>query len=170
MRKGVLLICCAVLWPQLTIAEPTPTIKGLMKVPVSLFEFGLYRLATDLDVSVSYDPAKNRIEISTPWDRTVYPSKVEAELSCQDRIAEVKKDLAVNAEDGKGFFKSSLVRTFFSPPSMAPFAMSEDAAQEIDNLVEVQCFSFVRQGETREFIQCVSMLRSSTMLCGEKKP
>ena len=68
----VLLLCSASF--NYAVAEPTPSVRALMKEEVSLFSFGLYQLKQEIDqrkvsglkgiASVSYDWDTNRIKMT----------------------------------------------------------------------------------------------------------
>jgi hypothetical protein len=151
-------------------AEPTETIQGLMKLRLSIFDFGLYRLSTNLDAVTTYNADSNRITILADLGAVSYAKPQEVDDGCKEKIAGIKIKLGVSPRDGKAIFKnSSFAKAYFMPPSMAGSrVMTDSTAVEIDNIIEIGCIGLVSSGggATGEY-QCKSMLRSTDVLCGQ---
>lgn len=147
-------------------AEPTPTVSYLMNTPVSMLDFGMFKLNTLLNdesaklmisktkptIGVDYDWDSNRIKIII-----LYYSKKEL-----NEVHDMKKEITLLIEQIKGAyfqyehkagkptrarkFGVSMIDRCFTPPGFVSAVQPKNLVEELDKIIEINIIVTVLGG------------------------
>jgi hypothetical protein len=92
MRTKLIPWLLVILFPAIISADPSPAIKNLMKEPVSIFDFGLYKIECDLNKFYS-EIAANPYNVDTEVQTGYIPSANRIVIIIKAISREVKVDI-----------------------------------------------------------------------------
>ena len=157
-------------------AEPTPTVQYLMREPLSMFDFGIYRLQRKLDrdtagskfigrVMVDYEWDRNRIVISVSSPSGSGPNRLEETKNiCTKAIQVIRQSFRLHAATAKPVLNlrphSALVESFLHfgyKPNQEP----EDLGKQLDIITLIEVTSLMRDDEgNTSALYCTSAISS----------
>lgn len=178
---------------SITNAEPSKSIRALMKEPVSLMDWGLFHLEKRLEgvsfpsaesppsVDVSYYEEENRIRILvtiTPeGSRDHFIDTVKAKESCADIFGSIQRTLMIDPKTGKPMHavskdeKSSLLGFYFAGQgeySKDYYSQIKSIRRELDSITYIQIL--LSQGSNEKgpkSLNCKAALTDSRMMFDE---
>ena len=132
-------------------AEPNATAKFLMNDPVSVMDFGLYRMEQDLknicsqdrcDLSVVYDANANRITVDLSDLNDDYKTRTAAAAACKVYVRRIRGQLCVDPNLGRPQTPHgrSCVPDFFRhvQAGFERGSVPKSLDIDIDNMVEIR--------------------------------
>lgn len=165
-------------------AEPNETARFLMNDPITLMDFGMYRLEKDIrafqeklaikqqkphTVLVDYFWDDNRIKIILSYGDTLNPPKMEIEAEIRRVVARLKEKFGIDTSGNvRGVGGYSAVAEYFSHRSFVSQGRPTGIEKEIDKMVEIKVVYYV-QNYTRYF-ECRNLLVGSPvdgMMCSD---
>lgn len=184
MKKSILPVLLLLLWIQNVFADPNKTAQFLMNDPISLLDFGSYKLENEIKVHrnslvikhnpphtvfVDYNWEENKIEIKLSYGDVGNPPKAEIKKEIIAIVGALKKILGVTPA-GKTYHKDgfSSVPEFFSHKGYISKDRPKDVEKEIDLLVEFKVVYYV-QNYSRYF-ECRNPLMSDSakgLICSD---
>lgn len=164
------------LWVQNAHADPNTTAQFLMNDPVSLLDFGIYRLENEIKIHrdtlvikhkpphtvfVDYNWEENKIEIKLAYGDVSNPPMAEIKKEIITILGALKKILGVSPT-GKAYHKDgfSNVPEYFSHKGYISQNRPQNVEKEIDQLVEFKVVYYV-QNYSRYF-ECKNSLISDS--------
>ena len=175
MRNFLVLFIVLAAFVQDAGAEPTESANFLMNEPVSLLDFGIYKLEKDLkglgkdlainystpfDISVRYDWEKNKIVIQFTYGYERNPPPKTILIGVQKVLKQIKGFLGVDPK-GKVYHKRgfSKVADYFSHQGYLTQNRPKELEKEIDQMIELSVIYSI-QNFSRIF-ECRHMLTDS---------
>ncbi len=164
-------------WVHPVQAEPNPSARFLMNEPVSLLDFGIYKLEKDIkglqkdltihytdpfDISVDYKWDENRIVIQLTYGYEGNPPRKTLQVGIKNVFRLVKSFLGVNPK-GEVYHKrgNSKVADYFSHKGYIVKNRPKVLEKEIDKMIEVRV-TYSVQNYSRIF-ECKNMLVGSSI-------
>lgn len=139
-------------------ASPSENISFLMREPMTLFDWGIYRLREELksvyyhraaqkaegkdevnSVLVDYVWALNRIRIAVTGHRKQPLSRPELERECASVLNSIRSILNIDPKTGKprGKFEHSALSEYFSHEGFAAAGTPADLSAELDKITYI---------------------------------
>lgn len=174
-------------------AEPSPAVRYLIDTPVSMLDFGIYRIEKHLEeslkssgyrgvVTVSYSLARNRITISLlplvhvqgdpgpqPYkfvDLVELKNEDEAKVQCKRFVGVIRERLGSFTSTGKSLITgdhNSVLKVFFSHEGYKDPSQSKNLFEEVDNITEISV-SIPFYAKEREFVHAGAKLLGTEIL------
>lgn len=151
-----------------TYAEPSRSVNFLMGDPLTLWDFGMYRLSENLNdltlfpsrnkffATASYTPDTNRIVIygippmdykSKPMGQIKSATTSEAKDLCKGMIDTIRGRLGVNPDTGKSsIIENSSVCGYFSHENFKRTNEPKNICGELDSMTIVQAHTETKSG------------------------
>jgi len=140
--------------------EPTPSVKYLMQTPVSVFDFGMYKMERALEkqapslstLLLSYNWEKNRILIRV-LTNAVPPNKnvSTAKAQCMQVINDIRRFYYIDLKTGKERMSKLLgsrMGSFFSHEGYAIESAPKNVDKELYNITEILIHStYIENGK-----------------------
>lgn len=169
-------------------AEPSRTVNFLMGDPLTMWDFGMYRLSERLDglilpssrhkffATASYTPDTNRIVIygsppldfkSKPIGRVQSATTGEAKALCKEMVEVIRAILGVSLETGEPivpFSKNSSICGHFSHENFKSTNEPKNMCGELDSMTIVQAYTETKSGYV---VRCNGPLVSNRVFFSE---
>jgi len=150
-------------------AEPDSTIKYLMDEPLSMLEWGMYRMNKSLDEIygdkynidhdltniVRYDWDNNRIIINCIvglYGR--FEEKKQAQAACKNIVRKYRSTFGVNADTGKPVGFGTLYNLYFSHQGFKSPSMPKNINKDLNKIVEIRVQAYIK----KDYLECIAPL------------
>ncbi len=183
LDKKTLLAATLLLIAQLVFGEPTEKISWLMNEPLTLFEWGIFKLEQKLNkhvkhkempnlhFSVWYYWDRNRISIFGSSSHNEQKTEEEAKRLCKEIIYLVKHQFEINLQTGQPyeFFENSTLGVCFAHFGFKAVTRPEGIEKELDNITEIiaQVHTYP-DGEDWKTIKCQAPLLGTQIMFVEE--
>jgi hypothetical protein len=142
-------------------AEPDVVTKYLMDEPVSMMDFGIFRLdqrvrevmASDHNAigAARYEWDKNKIILTGFSSDKGIKTIQDAQNKCKEMVNSLRFVLGVNADTGKSIFgTSSMIDQYFSHKGYKTAAEPKGFSENLVKLVDIQGIATTQDGEKLE--------------------
>lgn len=187
----ILLLAFALLvLPSVCLAEPSPTVRYLMKEPVTLFDWGIIRLfeyvegftkdylktnaVQDIYSTVTYDALRNNILISfvvtqkpDPKGQGAGSEATSPKNICRTIIREMRREFL--ADRDQLLRRSSGIYRFFGHVGFRGEKEPLDAFEEIENITVIQVSVYSARDPGKLVLHVESPLMSKEVNFGQQK-
>lgn len=130
-------------------SEPDPIAKYLIDEPVSLLDFGIFRLNEAMRQTMAseyraigsaiYDWSDNKILLRGFSTAGAIKNNEDAKMQCKKMIDSVRYLLGVSADTGESVFgKNSMIHQYFQHRGYKTTSEPEDLADHLVKMVEIQ--------------------------------
>lgn len=159
-------------------AEPTPTVSRLMESPVSMLDWGLYRLRDSVKEGLSHGPTASSdliVHTSYEWDSNRIVLHVEnhdhplgydkdAKWWCTQLVKQTKSCLGIDWETGRPYSgDNSVAQEFFTHSGYEVGGDSGDLGHQLDAIIEV-VVSVRKSDAGRQYLRCRAPLLGTELL------
>jgi hypothetical protein len=139
-----------------SMAEPTPNIKYLMNEPVSMLDWGIYRLdkylanihidgARSIFYWTDYDGEKNALYLNFTMEING-KSRDEAKKMGESLVSRVRHSLGVNPDTGKPYGGNSRLYVYFSHNVSEDNKEPKGIESELENITVIQLLIMADEG------------------------
>ena len=183
-KNKFLLLLLLITWPCVSMSEPSPEISNLMKDPISMLDFGIYKIDKLLRSELKL-PSKTYLTVSYNWDKNlidvqiynaaykplVQPSENTYKRKCDNLISDIKIELGYNPHTGKSIFTDeqehaqlSVIPEYFSHSGFYRKS-SKEGWKEVEKIIKITAKLKIQKlkGESKAEppISCFSNLKST---------